>query len=97
MSPKAILNGDFEYQHKVERSVCGYQLLGGTTLPDIDQIYPSTMLGEQPWAPPNTFDTLNTGARLDYDFTPAWRAFAAASLQPFADQRQRDLRIRLLL
>jgi iron complex outermembrane receptor protein len=33
MSPKAILNGDFEYQHKVERSVCGYQLLGGTVCP----------------------------------------------------------------
>ena len=31
LSPKAILNGDFEYQHKLERSVCGYQLLGGTT------------------------------------------------------------------
>jgi iron complex outermembrane receptor protein len=28
ISPKAILKGDFEYQHKVQRSVCGYQLLG---------------------------------------------------------------------
>ena len=37
LSPKAILNGDFEYQHKVERSVCGYQLLGGTTVPDLNQ------------------------------------------------------------
>ena len=79
MSPKAILNGDFEYQHKVERSVCGYQLLGGTTVPDLKLVHPSTMLGEQPWALPNTFDTINTGARLDYDLTPAWRAFAAAS------------------
>jgi iron complex outermembrane receptor protein len=79
MSPKAILNGDFEYQHKVERSVCGYQLLGGTTVPDLNKVYPSTMLGEQPWALPNTFDTINTGARLDYDLTPAWRAFAAVS------------------
>ena len=60
ISPKAILKGDFEYQHKVERSVCGYQLLGGTTVPDIDPVYPSTMLGEQSWAKPNTFDTLNT-------------------------------------
>jgi iron complex outermembrane receptor protein len=79
MSPKAILNGDFEYQHKVERSVCGYQLLGGTVLPDLNLVHPSTMLGEQPWALPNTFDTINTGARLDYDLTPAWRAVAAAS------------------
>jgi iron complex outermembrane receptor protein len=79
MSPKAILTGDFEYQHKVERSVCGYQLLGGTTVPGLNQVYPSTMLGEQPWSLPNTFDSINTGARIDYDLTPMWRAFAAVS------------------
>jgi iron complex outermembrane receptor protein len=79
ISPKAILKGDFEYQHKVQRSVCGYQLLGGTTVPDLDKVYPSTMLGEQSWAKPNTFDTFNTSARVDYDLPRAWRAFAAAS------------------
>ena len=65
-STRAILKTDFEYQHKVERSVCGYQLLGGTTVPDLDSVYPSTMLGEQSWSKPNTFDTLNSSARLDY-------------------------------
>ncbi len=79
IGPRAILKGDFEYQHKVERSVCGYQLLGGTTAPDLSQVHPSTMLGEQPWAQPNTFDTFNTGARLDYDLPGGWKAFAAAS------------------
>ena len=79
LSPKAVLNGHFEYQHKVERSVSGYQLLGGDTLPDLSRIYPSTMLGEQSWAKPNTFDTFNTGARLDYDLPHGWRAFAAVS------------------
>lgn len=79
LSPKAILKIDFEYQHKVERSVCGYQLLGGTTVPDLNKIYPSTMLGAQPWAKPNTFDVYNTGARMDYDLPHEWRAFAAAS------------------
>ena len=79
LSRKATLNGDFEYQHKVERSVSGYQLLGGTTVPDLSRIFPSTMLGEQSWAKPNTFDTFNTGARLDYDLPHGWRAFAAAS------------------
>ena len=79
ITPRAILKTDFEYQHKVERSVCGYQLLGGTTVPSLDSVHPSTMLGVQPWALPNTFDTINTGARLDDDLTPAWRAFAAVS------------------
>ena len=79
LTPKSILKGDFEYQHKVERSVCGYQLLGGTTVPDLSRIYPSTMLGEQSWAKPNTFDTFNTGARFDYDLPRAWHAFAATS------------------
>jgi iron complex outermembrane receptor protein len=79
LTPKAIWKSDFEYQHKVERSVCGYQLLGGTTVPDLDKVYPSTMLGEQSWAKPNTFDTFNTGTRFDYDLSPQWKAFAAAS------------------
>jgi iron complex outermembrane receptor protein len=80
ISSKAILKGDFEYQHKVERSVSGYQLLGGTTLPDLGKIYPSTMLGEQSWEKPNTFDTFNASSRFDYDLPRGWKAFAAASL-----------------
>ncbi|MGB6828074.1 MAG: TonB-dependent receptor plug domain-containing protein, partial [Terracidiphilus sp.] len=44
ISPRAMLKGDFEYQHKTERDGSGYQLLGGTTLPDINLIYRSTML-----------------------------------------------------
>ena len=79
LSPKAILKGDFEYQHKTERDGSGYQLLGGTTLPDINRIYRSTMLGDQPWGPPDTYDTFNTGARFNYTFSPKWVAFAAGS------------------
>jgi iron complex outermembrane recepter protein len=73
------LKGDFEYQHKTERDGSGYQLLGGTTLPDINRIYRSTMLGDQPWGPADTYDTFNTDARLDHNFSPSWLAFAAAS------------------
>ncbi len=76
----AILTTNFEYQHKLERSVSGYQLLGGTTLPDLNRIYPSTMLGFQPWSKPNTFDVYNTQARLDYDLPGTWHAFADGSL-----------------
>jgi iron complex outermembrane receptor protein len=79
LTPKTILKGDFEYQHKVERSVCGYQLLGGTTVPDLRELHPSTMLGEQPWSLPNTFDTTNGSARLDYAIHPSWRTFAEGS------------------
>ena len=79
LNSKAILKGDFEYQHKVQRDSSGYQLLGGTVLPDIDRLFPSTMLGEQSWVKPNTFDTFNTGARLDYDLPREWRTFAAVS------------------
>jgi hypothetical protein len=42
LNPATILKGDFEYQHKTERDGSGYQLLGGTTLPDINRIYRST-------------------------------------------------------
>jgi iron complex outermembrane receptor protein len=78
-SPRAILKGDFEYQHKTERDGSGYQLLGGTTLPDINRIYRSTMLGDQPWGLPDTYDTFNTGARLDVNLPRNWLALAAAS------------------
>jgi iron complex outermembrane receptor protein len=74
------LKGDFEYQHKTERDGSGYQLLGGTTLPDINRIYRSTMLGDQPWDLPDTYDTFNANARLEHTFSPSWAAFAAASL-----------------
>jgi iron complex outermembrane receptor protein len=79
LTSKAILKGDFEYQHKTERDGSGFQLLSGTTVPDINRIYPSTMLGDQPWGPPDTYDTFNTGARFDYELPRNWLAFAAAS------------------
>jgi iron complex outermembrane receptor protein len=80
LNPSTILKGDFEYQHKTERDGSGYQLLGGTTLPDINRIYRSTMLGDQSWGLPDTYDTFNTNARLDHTFSHSWVAFAAASL-----------------
>ncbi len=79
ISPKATLKNDLEFQHKVERSVCGYQLLGGDEVPNMSLVHPSTMLGYQSWERPNTFDTFNAGARLDYDLGPSWKAFAAGS------------------
>jgi len=80
LSPKASLKSDFEYQHKTERDGSGYQLLGGTTVPDLSRIFRSTMLGDQPWGPPDTYDAFNSDARFHYVFSPAWTAFAAAGL-----------------
>ncbi len=66
---------DFEYQHRVQRSEAGYQLLGGTTVPS--PVYPSVMLGFQPWDKPNTFDAFNAGARLEHSFNAKWSARVA--------------------
>jgi iron complex outermembrane recepter protein len=79
LSDSTTLKTDFEYQHKRERSVAGYQLLGGTTVPSLDSVYPSTMLGNQPWSKPNIFDAVNAGSRLDLNVTPAWHVYLAAS------------------
>jgi iron complex outermembrane receptor protein len=79
LSDVAVWKTDFEYQHKRERSVAGYQLLGGTTVPSLDQVYPSTMLGNQIWSKPNIFDAINSGSRLDLDITSLWHVYFAGS------------------
>ncbi|HEU5351381.1 MAG TPA: TonB-dependent siderophore receptor [Terracidiphilus sp.] len=68
---------DFEYQHKVQRSEAGYQLLGGTTVPT--HVYPSVMLGYQSWSKPNTFDTFNAGLRLNHALGRGWALHIEAS------------------
>ncbi|MGB8259106.1 MAG: TonB-dependent receptor [Terracidiphilus sp.] len=69
---RTLLSANFEYQHKVERSEAGYQLLGGTQIPG--RTFPSTMLGYQPWSKPNIFDAFNAGVRLKRDFNTNWSA-----------------------
>ncbi len=69
------LKGDFDYQHLVQRSVGGYQLLGGTIVP-VD-VSPDMMLGYQWWAKPNTYDDFNAILRLDHNFSGHWRFFVA--------------------
>ncbi len=73
LTDKATLKSDFEFQHKRQRSVAGYQLLGGSALPDIKRLHTSTMLADQPWSKPNIFDTFNASSRLDFDLPAAWR------------------------
>src|SRR5271157_2531383 len=78
ITSNTFLKGDFEYQHLVQRSVGGYQLLGGTTVP-VDVSH-DVMLGYQWWAKPNTYDDFNTSVRLDHNLPGHWRFFVAAGL-----------------
>lgn len=75
ISQAAMLKTDFEYQHKRERSVAGYQLLGGDVVPSLSSVFPSAMLGNQIWSKPNIFDAINADARLDLDVTPVWHVY----------------------
>jgi iron complex outermembrane receptor protein len=77
LTPSTFLKSDFEYQHRVQRSVSGYQLLGGRTVPT--HVHPSVMLGDQPWSKPNTFDAFNTSARADQTLGSNWRAWLSGS------------------
>lgn len=80
ISERAELKANFEYQHRRQRDGSGYQLLGGTTIPDIHRIYTSTMLGLQPWVKPDIFDVYNTNARLNYSLPRSWTASVEGSL-----------------
>jgi len=75
INASTYLKGDFDYQHVVQRSVGGYQLLGGTTVP-VD-VSPDVMLGYQQWAKPNTYDDFNASVRLDHNISNRWRFFVA--------------------
>ncbi len=77
ISTRATLQLDTNYQTSGQRSVSGYQLLGGTTLP----AHPDStrLLGYEPWQQPVGIDSSNTTARLDYRFSNQWRAQLAAS------------------
>ncbi|MFA0924178.1 TonB-dependent receptor [Xanthomonas fragariae] len=77
ITPHSLLQLDVEYQHRQQRSVPGYQLLGGTQVPrDIDV---HRLLGYQPWSRPVEMDSLNAQLRYAYQFNDNWRATADAS------------------
>jgi len=79
LSNSMAWKSDFEYQHKRERSVAGYQLLGGTTVPALDTVFPSVMLADQPWSKPNIFDAFNANSRTDLNVTPNWHIYLEGS------------------
>ncbi|QHG63896.1 TonB-dependent siderophore receptor [Pseudomonas putida] len=77
INPDATLQLDAEYQHREQRSVPGYQLLGGSALPHA--IDPSDRLAYQHWAKPVQNDSLNLGGRFEYRFNEAWTGTLSAS------------------
>lgn len=76
ITPKATLELDSDYQTSSQRSVSGYQLLGGKVLP----AHPSNtrMLGFEPWQLPVDIHAGNSSARFDYAFSDHWRLKLAA-------------------
>ena len=77
ISPDATLQLDAEYQHREQRSVPGYQLLGGTEVPH--GIDPDDRLAYQDWAKPVQNDSLNLSGRFEYRFNEAWTGTLSAS------------------
>jgi iron complex outermembrane receptor protein len=76
ISDRAALQFDTDYQTSGQRSVSGYQLLGGTTIPSNPSR--TRMLGFEPWQQPVGIDASNTTARFDYRFTDQWSAQISA-------------------
>lgn len=77
LSPDALLQFDVEYQKRSQRSVPGYQLLGGTTVPA--NADPKKLLGYQSWSQPVGIDSLNLGGRFEYRLSADWKASIDAS------------------
>ncbi|NIF29856.1 TonB-dependent siderophore receptor [Pantoea sp. Tr-811] len=77
INPNATLQLDAEYQHREQRSVPGYQLLGGSELPH--GIDPHDRLAYQQWAKPVQNDSLNLGGRFAYRFNDNWTGTLSAS------------------
>ncbi|WP_336873164.1 TonB-dependent siderophore receptor [Pseudomonas juntendi] len=77
ISPDATLQLDAEYQHREQRSVPGYQLLGGSAVPH--GIDPDDRLAYQHWAKPVQNDSLNLGGRFEYRFNDSWTGTLSAS------------------
>lgn len=73
---KTHLQINIESQKKSQKSVAGYQLLGGTTVPS--GVSPRTMLAPQTWAQPVRIDSMNINTRLDMELNADWRAYLTA-------------------
>ncbi|KAE9651610.1 TonB-dependent siderophore receptor [Pseudomonas fluorescens] len=77
ISPDAVLQLDAEYQNKQQRSVPGYQLLGGTELPH--DASPKKLLGHQSGSRQVGIDSLNLNGKFEYRFSDQWQGSVSAA------------------
>ncbi|WLH70624.1 TonB-dependent siderophore receptor [Pseudomonas sp. FP2309] len=77
ISPDAVLQLDAEYQNKQQRSVPGYQLLGGTEVPH--HASPKKLLGHQSGSKQVGIDALNLNGRFEYRFSDQWQGSVSAA------------------
>ena len=77
ISPDAVLQLDAEYQAKQQRSVPGYQLLGGTEVPH--DASPKKLLGHQSGSKQVGIDSLNLNGKFEYRFSDQWKGSVSAA------------------
>ncbi|SAM30929.1 TonB-dependent siderophore receptor [Pseudomonas sp. 1 R 17] len=77
ISPNALLQLNAEYQDREQRSVPGYQLLGGTDVPH--HVSPKDLLAYQSWSNPVGIRSVNLDGLFEYRFNDAWKASFSAS------------------
>ena len=77
ISPDVVLKLDAEYQNKQQRSVPGYQLLGGTEVPH--DASPKKLLGHQSGSKQVGIDSLNLNGSFEYRFSDQWKGSVSAA------------------
>lgn len=77
ISPDALLQLDFDYQHKSQKSAPGFQLIRNEVLPT--GVSPKMFLGDQAWARPVDTKSTNLGLNFEYKLAPDWLATVNAN------------------
>jgi iron complex outermembrane receptor protein len=77
ISPDALLQVDFDYQHKSQITAPGFQLIRNEALPT--GVSARMLLNDQPWARPVDTRSGNLGLRFEYKLAPEWRLSVAAN------------------
>ena len=77
ISDRSKLEFDLESQRQKQRSVPGYQLLGGETVPT--GVEWDRLLGYQSWSKPITNESLNTSLKYSYQINDKWNGNLSVS------------------